>query len=116
MCGRSGVRDTATGEKMAPDLFMRIGSNSKTCACGRATSPSASCSRPRWRGERDRFLPALPEGDGSLYGLALENQNGWITMVVALNSGANIPGSWAMMQEIIRIIRPNHPWPGLPKE
>lgn len=25
-----GVRDTATVEKMAPDLFMRIGSNSKT--------------------------------------------------------------------------------------
>jgi D-alanyl-D-alanine carboxypeptidase len=25
-----GLRDTATGEKMAPDLYMRIGSNSKT--------------------------------------------------------------------------------------
>lgn len=39
-----------------------------------------------------------------------------ITMVVLLNSGANIPCSWAMMQEITRIISPNHPWPGLPKE
>ena len=82
-------------------------------------------------------MPALPEGDGSLYGLALEHQNGWIghngnilsymtypyhlldegiTMAVLLNSGANIPCSWAMMQEITRIISPNYPWPGLPKE
>jgi D-alanyl-D-alanine carboxypeptidase len=87
--------------------------------------------------ERDRFLPAPEEGDGALYGLALENQNGWIghngnilsymaypyylpdegiTMVVLLNSGADIPGSWAMMQDITRIISPKHPWPGLPKE
>jgi hypothetical protein len=25
-------------------------------------------------------------------------------------------GSWAMMQDITRIIRPNHLWPGLPKQ
>jgi D-alanyl-D-alanine carboxypeptidase len=92
---------------------------------------------PAMKRERDRFLPAPPEGDGALYGLALENQNGWIghngnilsymtypyylpdegiTMVVLLNSGADIPGSWVMMQDITRIISPNHPWPGLPKE
>jgi D-alanyl-D-alanine carboxypeptidase len=92
---------------------------------------------PAMKRERDRFLPAPPEGDGALYGLAIENQNGWIghngnilsymtypyylpdegiTMVVLLNSGADIPGSWAMMQDITRIISPNHPWPGLPKE
>ena len=67
----------------------------------------------------------------SRYGLALENQNRWIghngnilsymtypyylpdegiTMVVLLNSGADIPGSWAMMQDITRIISPNHLW------
>jgi D-alanyl-D-alanine carboxypeptidase len=39
-----------------------------------------------------------------------------ITVVVMLNSGANVPGSWAMMQDITRIITPNNPWPGLPKE
>ena len=92
---------------------------------------------PAMKRERDRFLPAPEEGDGALYGLALENQNGWIghngnilsymtypsylpdegiTMVVLLNSGADIPGSWAMMQDITRIVSPNHLWPGLPKE
>ena len=92
---------------------------------------------PAMKRERDRFLPAPAEGDGALYGLALENQNGWIghngniqsymtypyslpdegiTMVVLLNSGADIPGSWAMMQDITRIVSPNHLWPGLPKE
>ena len=65
-----------------------------------------------------------------------ENQNGWIghngntmsymaypyslpsertTMVVLLNSGPDIPGSWMMIQDITRIISPNNLWPGLPK-
>jgi hypothetical protein len=39
-----------------------------------------------------------------------------MTMVVMLNSGADIPGSWQMIQGIIRIISPNNIWPGLPKE
>jgi hypothetical protein len=39
-----------------------------------------------------------------------------ITMVVLLNSGADIPGSWAMMQDITRIISPNHLWLNLPTE
>src|SRR6185295_18174238 len=76
---------------------------------------------PATKRERDRFLPAPQEGDGALYGLAIENQNGWIghngnimsymaypyylpsegiTMVVLLNSGADIPGSWRMIQDI----------------
>jgi D-alanyl-D-alanine carboxypeptidase len=92
---------------------------------------------PAMKRERDRFLPAPQEGDGALYGLAIENQNGWIghngnvmsymaypyflpsqriTMVVLLNSGVDIPGSWAMMQEITRIITPSNLWPGLPKQ
>jgi D-alanyl-D-alanine carboxypeptidase len=87
--------------------------------------------------EQQQFLPAPAEGDGALYGLALENQNGWIghngnimsymvypyylpsermTMVVMLNSGADIPGSWLMIQNITRIISPTNVWPGLPKE
>jgi D-alanyl-D-alanine carboxypeptidase len=28
--------------------------------------------------ERDRFLPAPALREGALYGLAIENQNGWI--------------------------------------
>ncbi len=92
---------------------------------------------PAMKQEQHQFLPAPAEGDGALYGLALENQNGWIghngnimsymvypyylpseriTMVVMLNSGADIPGSWLMIQDITRIISPNHPWPDLPKE
>jgi D-alanyl-D-alanine carboxypeptidase len=92
---------------------------------------------PAMKRERDRFLPAPAEGDGALYGLAIENQNGWIghngnimsymaypdylaaeriTMVVLLNSGADIPGSWVMVQDITRIISPNHPFSNLPKK
>lgn len=92
---------------------------------------------PAMQREQQQFLPAPEEGDGALYGLALENQNGWIghngntmsymvypyylpsermTMVVMLNTGADIPGSWRMIQDITRIISPNNPWPGLPKE
>jgi D-alanyl-D-alanine carboxypeptidase len=91
---------------------------------------------PAMTRERDRSY-RRPRKAKARYGLALENQNGWIghngnilsymtypyylpdegiTMVVLLNSGADIPGSWAMMQDITRIISPNHPWPGLPKE
>jgi D-alanyl-D-alanine carboxypeptidase len=87
--------------------------------------------------ERDRFLSAPAEGEGALYGLGVEYQNGWIghngntlsymaypyylpaegiTMVVLLNTGANIPGSWRMMQDIAGIISPNNPWTNLPKE
>ena len=38
--------------------------------------------------ERDRFLPAPQEGDGALYGLAIENQNGWI------GHNGNIMSTW----------------------
>jgi D-alanyl-D-alanine carboxypeptidase len=92
---------------------------------------------PAMKQEQQQFLPAPSEGDGALYGLALENQNGWIghngnifsymvypyylpsertTMVVMLNSGADIPGSWRMIQDITRVISPDNVWPGLPKE
>jgi D-alanyl-D-alanine carboxypeptidase len=82
---------------------------------------------PAMKRERDQFLPAPPEGEGALYGLAIENQNGWIghngnmmsymaypyylpaeriTMVVLINSGVDVPGSWVMMQDITRIVSP----------
>jgi D-alanyl-D-alanine carboxypeptidase len=92
---------------------------------------------PAMKRTRDRFLPAPALGETALYGLAIENQNGWIghhgnmlsyiaypyylpaeriTMVVLLNSGVDVPGSWAIMQDITRIISPNNLWPGLPKQ
>jgi D-alanyl-D-alanine carboxypeptidase len=92
---------------------------------------------PAMKRERDQFLPAPPLGETALYGLAIENQNGWIghhgnilsylaypyylpaeriTMVVLLNSGVDVPGSWIMMQDITRIVSPHHPWPNLPKK
>jgi hypothetical protein len=33
---------------------------------------------PAMKRERDRFLPAPALGETALYGLAIENQNGWI--------------------------------------
>jgi D-alanyl-D-alanine carboxypeptidase len=39
-----------------------------------------------------------------------------IAMLVLLNSGVDVPGSWAIMQDITRIISPNNLWPGLPKQ
>jgi D-alanyl-D-alanine carboxypeptidase len=92
---------------------------------------------PAMKAAQQQFLPAPGEGDGALYGLALENQNGWIghngntlsymvypyylpderiTMVVMLNSAADTPGTWRMMQAIAPIVSPSHPWTGLPKE
>jgi D-alanyl-D-alanine carboxypeptidase len=92
---------------------------------------------PAMKAERDRFLSAPGEGEGALYGLAIEYQNGWvghngnilsymaypyylpadgITMVVLLNTGANIPASWKMMQDIAGIVSPKNPWTNLPKQ
>ena len=69
--------------------------------------------------------------------LALENQNGWIghngnimsymvypyylpaertTMVVMLNTGADIPGSWKLIEDITGDRESRNRWPGLPKE
>jgi D-alanyl-D-alanine carboxypeptidase len=92
---------------------------------------------PATKTERDRFLSAPGEGEGSLYGLGVEYQNGWIghngntqsymaypyflpsdgiTMVVLLNSGVDIPGSWKLIEDIVGIVSPKNPWPNLPKE
>jgi D-alanyl-D-alanine carboxypeptidase len=89
---------------------------------------------PAMKREQQKFLPADDEGVGAKYGLGIENQNGWlghngnifsymvfpyylpeegITMVVMLNSGANVAGAWRLMQDITAIITPNHPWTGL---
>lgn len=91
---------------------------------------------PAMKQEQQTFLPAPTEGDDALYGLALEFQNGWlghngnifsymvwpyylpserITMVVMLNSGANIRDVWEMIQDITRIISPDNVFPGFPQ-
>lgn len=91
---------------------------------------------PAMKQEQQTFLPAPTEGNGSLYGLALEFQNGWlghngnilsymawpyylpserITMVVMLNSGANIRDVWEMIQDITRVISPDYVFPGFPQ-
>ncbi len=90
---------------------------------------------PAMKQEQHQFLPAPSEGVGALYGLALENQNGWlghngnilsymvypyylpserITLVVMLNMGTDVPPTWLLMQDITRIISPKNPWTGLP--
>jgi hypothetical protein len=50
-------------------------------------------------------------------------QNGWIghngntmSYMVCLNSGADIPVTWRMMQDITGIISPGKLWTCLPKE
>jgi len=92
---------------------------------------------PEMKVERDRLLSSPGEGEGSLYGLAIEYQNGWlghngntvsyiafpyylpvddITMVVLANTGSYAAKAWEMMQEIAAVVSPNNPWTDLPKE
>jgi D-alanyl-D-alanine carboxypeptidase len=92
---------------------------------------------PEFLQQRNEFLPAPQEGQGALYGLAIENQNGWLghngnisgymtypyhlpaertTMVVMLNSNVDVPGSWSLIEGIVEIISPSHPWPKPPAE
>jgi D-alanyl-D-alanine carboxypeptidase len=102
-----------------------------------ARAANSVCSFPHKRGKGwgGGCTPAL--GATALYGLAIENQNGWIghhgnimsymaypyylpaeriTMVVLLNSGVDVRGSCAIMQDITRIISPNNRSPGLAKQ
>jgi D-alanyl-D-alanine carboxypeptidase len=39
-----------------------------------------------------------------------------ITLVLMLNSGVDIPGTWRMMQDIVPIVSSRHAWSGLAKE
>lgn len=85
--------------------------------------------------EREEFLPAPSEGSGSLYGLGVEYQNGWIghngniagyqayvyrlpsegkTMVVLVNSNVDPLGVWNLVSEIVSVVSPDHRWPGPP--
>lgn len=98
-------------------------------ATGKLLSPATQREREQF------FLPAPSEGRGSLYGLGLENQNGWIghngniagyqtyayylpsrrtTIVVLVNSNTDLLGTWNLIGEITTIISPDHPWPPPP--
>ena len=90
---------------------------------------------PATQREREKFQLAPSEGEGSLYGLGLEYQNGWIghngnisgyqtyayhlpsqrtTIVVLVNSNTDLIGVWNLVAEITRIISPDHLWPPPP--
>ena len=90
---------------------------------------------PATQREREQFQLAPSEGTGSLYGLGLENQNGWIghngniagyqtyayylpseatTMVVMVNSNVDVLGVWNFFTQIVKIVSPDRLWPAPP--
>ena len=98
-------------------------------ATGKLLSPATQ------REREQSFMLAPSEGTGSLYGLGVENQNGWIghngnisgyqtyayylppertTMVVIVNSSVDLIGVWNLVTEIVKIISPDHSWPTPP--
>ena len=98
-------------------------------ATGKLLSPATQ------REREQSFMLAPSEGTGSLYGLGVENQNGWIghngnisgyqtyayylppertTMVVIVNSSVDLIGVWNLVTEIVKIISPDHSWPAPP--
>lgn len=108
------------------DLFVWV----RALATGALLSPAT-------QHEREQFLSAPTEGDGSLYSLGVENQNGWIghngnivgyqsyayflppgnkTLVMLVNSNVSALDGWYMFTEIANIVSATHRWPGPPKE
>jgi D-alanyl-D-alanine carboxypeptidase len=100
----------------------------RDAATGKLVSPAS-------QREREQFQLAPSEGTGSLYGLGLENQNGWIghngntpgfqtyayylppedtTMVVMVNSSIDLVGVWNLVSDIVKVVSPAHPWPAPP--
>lgn len=90
---------------------------------------------PATQAERLRFLPAPSEGTGALYGLGLENENGWVghngnldgyqsyvyylpaedtTLVMLVNSNVQVLGVWDFFTTIANIVSPAHRWPAPP--
>ncbi|MBC2644015.1 MULTISPECIES: serine hydrolase [unclassified Rhodococcus (in: high G+C Gram-positive bacteria)] len=105
-----------------------LGSWARDLATGTLLSP------PTQR-EREQFQLAPSEGTGSLYGLGVEYQNGWIghngntagyqtyayylppedkTVVMLVNSNVDPLGVWNLFADIVKIISPDHPWPAPP--
>jgi D-alanyl-D-alanine carboxypeptidase len=88
--------------------------------------------KPTTQAQRMQFLPAPEAGAGAQYGLGIENHDGWIghsgniagymtqpmylpsqrmTMVVLVNSNAEVSDFVKLTQAITNIISPANPWP-----
>lgn len=97
-------------------------------ATGTLLSPAAQA-------ERLKFMSAPSEGEGALYGLGLENQNGWIghngningyqsyayylppedtTLIMLVNSNVEVLGVWNFFTKIANIVSPAHTWTAPP--
>ena len=91
--------------------------------------------KPETLAERNKFGPADDEGVGVTYGLGIENDNGWLghngntpgyitytfylpsektTMVLMMNASIDLLEMHRMIQEIVKIVSPSHPWPEPP--
>jgi D-alanyl-D-alanine carboxypeptidase len=90
------------------------------------------------RAERDKGLAASTEGVGTLYGLAYEiHPSGWqghngriagwttypyhlperdLTIVVSLNTSANVLAGWKLYQQVVATVAPDRPFPDPPTE
>jgi D-alanyl-D-alanine carboxypeptidase len=93
---------------------------------------------PALQQEREKGLPSPTEGVGTLYGLAYEiHPGGWqghngripgwttfpyylpdekMTIVVSINTSANVIGSWPFFQSVVGTVTPNHPFSDPPTE
>jgi D-alanyl-D-alanine carboxypeptidase len=92
---------------------------------------------PATQREREQFQLAPSEGTGSLYGLGVEYQNGWVghngnitgfqtyayylaphrmTLVMMVNSNTDALAVWNFFFEIVAVVSPDHLWPAPPSE
>ena len=93
---------------------------------------------PELQRERLDGHPASTEGAGAKYGLAYEiHPGGWmghngripgfttypyylpeekLTVVMLLNTSANVVEGWNLFGEVVKTITPDHPWSGIPTE
>ena len=91
---------------------------------------------PELQRERETAFPAATEGGGAKYGLAYEiHPGGWqghngripgfttypyylpaekLTIVLLVNSSANVVESWSLFDMIVKTVTPDHPWSALP--
>jgi D-alanyl-D-alanine carboxypeptidase len=93
---------------------------------------------PELQRDRERAFPAPTEGGGAKYGLAYElHPGGWqghngripgfttypyyhpaekMTLVLLLNTSANVVQGWSLFDSIVKTVTPDHPWSAIPTE
>ena len=93
---------------------------------------------PELQRERENGQPSPSEGAGAKYGLAYEiHPGGWmghngripgfttypyylpaekLTVVMLLNTSANVVEGWNLFGEVVKTVAPDHPWSGIPTE